>query len=289
MKFTSIGILFTTLLMGFVIGFLTNGYFVRQRIGNVREFTTEEGYKQMLMHDLGINDSQKQAILPLVKENFELVRMMNQMHYADLKNLNDSLYAQIAQKLTDNQKTKLADKRTEFKETIQKLQPVVKKNVPPTPTLKEPSNSQGTVVAPQHDTTYHQPPPKQTDSFRQRPPKQHPPGRLRPLVDWENLSEEQKDSIQQFKKLQRQRLARSNFDSLRNSAEWNMLSPYQKWWLEKQNRERQGDTTAMPPPPPRWNEQPNRNRLRPPNENNERRPPPPEQRPFRPRQGFEPR
>ena len=79
MKFTSIGILFTTLLMGFVIGFLTNGYFVRQRIGNVREFTTEEGYNNMLMNDLGITDSQKQAILPLVKENFELIRMINQI------------------------------------------------------------------------------------------------------------------------------------------------------------------------------------------------------------------
>ena len=77
MKFTSIGILFTTLLMGFVIGFLTNGYFVRQRIGTVREFTTEEGYNNMLMHDLGITDSQK--------------------------DINDSLYAQIAEQLNNSQ------------------------------------------------------------------------------------------------------------------------------------------------------------------------------------------
>ena len=290
MKFTSIGILFTTLLMGFVIGFLTNGYFVRQRIGTVREFTTEEGYNNMLMHDLGITDSQKQAILPLVKENFELIRMINQMHYADLKDINDSLYAQIAEQLNNSQKSKLENKRTEFKETIQKLQPAsVKKNVPSTPIIKKPGNNQGTAAAPQRDTAYHQPTPIQIDSIKQRPPKQQPSRRIKPLLDWENLSEEQKDSIQQFKKLQRQRLARSNFDSLRNSAEWNTLSPYQKWWLEKQNRERQGDTTAMPPPPRRWNEQPNRNRLRPPNENDERRLPPPEQRPFRPRQRFEPR
>ena len=173
MKFTSIGILFTTLLMGFVIGFLTNGYFVRQRIGTVREFTTEEGYNNMLMHDLGITDSQKQAILPLVKENFELIRMINQMHYADLKDINDSLYAQIAEQLNNSQKSKLENKRTEFKETIQKLQPVsVKKNVPSTPIIKKPCNNQSTAAAPQSHTANHQPTPIQINITRQKPQKQ---------------------------------------------------------------------------------------------------------------------
>lgn len=282
MKITSIGILFATLLIGFAIGFLTNGYVVRQRIGAVKKFTTEEGYKQMLLNDLGITDSQKQAILPLVEENFDLIRIMNQIHYADIKNINDSLYTQIAQKLNANQQLKLENKRNEFKQNIQKLQPAAKKNTPNTKPAEEPSR---TSTKPPPDTAYYAPS-KQTDTA------QHRPFRLRPLngkpllKNWQNLSQTQRDSIKQFREEQRKRLARSDFDSLRNTPEWRLLTPYQKWWLEKQDRQRKGDTTAMPPPPQRWNERPQPklydNNL--PQENNR----PPRFRDQAPRQGEQP-
>ena len=285
MKITSIGILFATLLIGFAIGFLTNGYVARQRIGTVKEFTTEEGYKQMLLSDLGITDSQKQLILPLVEENFELIRMMNQIHYADLKNINDSLYTQIAKKLNTNQQLKLADKRTEFKQNIQKLQTAIKKSTPITKPTEELNRASNKPAPP--DTVYYAPP-KQKDTlqhvpFRLRPPKQAPPPRPLPQ-NWQNLSQTQRDSIKQFREEQRKRLSRSDFDSLRNSPEWQSLTRYQKWWLEKQDRQRKGDTTAMPPPPPRWNERVTPDNNQPAQENNR----PPRFRDRPPREGEQP-
>ena len=285
MKLTSIGILFATLLIGFAIGFLTNGYVARQRIGTVKKFMTEEGYKQMLLNDLGITDSQKQAILPLVEENFELIRMMNQIHYADLKNINDSLYAQIAQKLNANQQLELENKRSEFKQNIQKLQPTTKKNTPNIKPTEEPNR---TSTKPPPDTAYYALP-KQTDtaqrrSFRLRPPKQQAPHGRPLLQNWQNLSPTQRDSIKQFREEQRKRLSRSDFDSLRNTHEWQSLTRYQKWWLEKQDRQRKGDTTAMPPPPQRWNEKPVPDNNQPPQENNR----PPRFRYQLPREGEQP-
>ena len=70
--------LLTTLLIGFVIGFLTSTQVKESRIRELRTFGSPEGFKYMMEHMLELNDEQKDAIRPVVdeyaKKNFELMK-----------------------------------------------------------------------------------------------------------------------------------------------------------------------------------------------------------------------
>jgi len=70
--------LLTTLLIGFVIGYLTSTQVKESRIRELRTFGSAEGFKYMMEHMLELNDEQKDAIKPIVdkyaKENFELMK-----------------------------------------------------------------------------------------------------------------------------------------------------------------------------------------------------------------------
>jgi len=70
--------LLTTLLIGFVIGYLTSTQVKENRIRELRTFGSAEGFKFMMEHMLELDDEQKDAIKPVVdkyaKENFELMK-----------------------------------------------------------------------------------------------------------------------------------------------------------------------------------------------------------------------
>ncbi|MCK4698727.1 MAG: hypothetical protein KAT38_00260 [Bacteroidales bacterium] len=70
--------LLTTLLIGFVIGFLTSTQVKESRIRELRTFGSPEGFKYMMEHMLELDDEQKDAIWPVVdeyaKKNFELMK-----------------------------------------------------------------------------------------------------------------------------------------------------------------------------------------------------------------------
>ena len=71
-------ILLTTLLIGFVIGYLTSTQVKENRIRELRTFGSAEGFKFMMEHMLELDDEQKDAIRPVVneyaKKNFELMK-----------------------------------------------------------------------------------------------------------------------------------------------------------------------------------------------------------------------
>lgn len=70
--------LLTTLLIGFVIGFLTSTQVKESRIRELRSFGSAEGFKFMMEHMLELDDEQKDVIRPVVdkyaKKNFELMK-----------------------------------------------------------------------------------------------------------------------------------------------------------------------------------------------------------------------
>jgi len=70
--------LLTTLLIGFVIGYLTSTQVKENRIRELRSFGSAEGFKFMMEHMLELDEKQKDAIKPVVdkyaKENFELMK-----------------------------------------------------------------------------------------------------------------------------------------------------------------------------------------------------------------------
>jgi len=67
-----------TLLIGFVIGFLTSTQVKESRIRELRTFGSPEGFKYMMEHMLELDEKQKDAIMPVVdeyaKKNFELMK-----------------------------------------------------------------------------------------------------------------------------------------------------------------------------------------------------------------------
>ena len=71
-------ILLTTLLIGFVIGFLTSTQVKESRIRELRTFGSAEGFRFMMEHMLELDDEQKDEIRPVVdkyaKKNFELMK-----------------------------------------------------------------------------------------------------------------------------------------------------------------------------------------------------------------------
>ena len=77
-KIKSVILLLTTLLIGFVIGFLTSTQVKESRIRELRTFGSAEGFKYMMEHMLELDDKQKDAIKPVVdsyaKKNFELMK-----------------------------------------------------------------------------------------------------------------------------------------------------------------------------------------------------------------------
>ncbi len=70
--------LLTTLLIGFVIGYLTSTQVKESRIRELRTFGSPEGFKYMMEHMLDLGDEQKDAIKLVVddyaKKNFELMK-----------------------------------------------------------------------------------------------------------------------------------------------------------------------------------------------------------------------
>ncbi|MCH7658312.1 MAG: hypothetical protein IIB05_08350 [Bacteroidetes bacterium] len=71
-------LLLTTLMIGFVIGYLTSTQIRESRIRELRNFGSAEGFKFMMEHMLELDDEQKEVIRPIVdkyaKENFELMK-----------------------------------------------------------------------------------------------------------------------------------------------------------------------------------------------------------------------
>lgn len=71
-------LLLTTLMIGFVIGYLTSTQIKGSRIRELRTFGSAEGFKFMMEHMLELDDEQKEVIEPIVnqyaKENFELMK-----------------------------------------------------------------------------------------------------------------------------------------------------------------------------------------------------------------------
>ncbi len=70
--------LLTTLLIGFVIGYLTSTQVKESRIRELRSFGSAEGFKFMMEHMLELDEKQKDVIRPVVdeyaKKNFELMK-----------------------------------------------------------------------------------------------------------------------------------------------------------------------------------------------------------------------
>lgn len=100
-------ILFITLLIGFVIGFLTSSRVKENRIKELRSFGSPEGFRFMMENMLELDSEQKAAIRPVfdkyAKKNFELMKDFR----GEFKELMVEFHSELTPHLTPQQIEKL--------------------------------------------------------------------------------------------------------------------------------------------------------------------------------------
>lgn len=104
-KYTAIVI--GILLIGFVIGFLTNGRLVRSRIEKIQNFYTEKGVDRGFIRALDLSPEQMEKIGPILREHAQQNRNLIDTHRAEQQALFLDLKEKIGPYLTEEQKEKM--------------------------------------------------------------------------------------------------------------------------------------------------------------------------------------
>jgi len=104
-KYTAI--VFGILLIGFVLGFLTNGRLVKYRIEKMQNFYTEKGVDRGFIRALDLTSDQMEEIGPILREHARKNRNLLHRHREDQQILFQELKAEIKPFLTEEQVEKL--------------------------------------------------------------------------------------------------------------------------------------------------------------------------------------
>ena len=113
MKSKSILIIVATLIIGFVIGFLTNGQLTKSRIQSFVKMGTCDGFKAKLYHVIRPDKSQHEAIDPILEKYAVKIHESVVKSRGGMKNINDEMIKELKPFLTDDQifRIKKANKR----------------------------------------------------------------------------------------------------------------------------------------------------------------------------------
>ncbi|OQX72462.1 MAG: hypothetical protein B6D64_15085 [Bacteroidetes bacterium 4484_276] len=103
MKFKSILIIVATLVIGFIIGFLTNGQLTKSRIQSFVKMGTSEGFKTKLYHVINPDESQQKAIEPILEKYAEKIHESVVNSRGEMKSINDEMIEELKPFLTDDQ------------------------------------------------------------------------------------------------------------------------------------------------------------------------------------------
>ncbi|MCF6170179.1 MAG: YhcB family protein [Bacteroidales bacterium] len=106
-KFTAI--ILGTLIIGFVIGFLTNGRLVKSRIDRMQSFYTEKGANRAFVHVLEPTPAQMEKIRPILQEHAVENRDLLFTYREDQEALFLHLEDELRPYLTDEQMEKLEE------------------------------------------------------------------------------------------------------------------------------------------------------------------------------------
>jgi len=103
------GIIIGTLLIGFVIGFLTNGRLVRSRIIQMQSFYTDKGANRAFIRVLDPSPEQMEKIMPILHEHAMQNRDLLFGYREDQAALFLRLEDELSPYLTDKQMEKLEE------------------------------------------------------------------------------------------------------------------------------------------------------------------------------------
>jgi len=105
LKFT--GIIIGTLIIGFVIGFLTNGRLVKSRIDKMQSFYTEKGADRAFIRVLDPTPEQMEKIRPILRHHAQQNRELLGHHRSEQQALFLELEDELRPLLTDEQMERL--------------------------------------------------------------------------------------------------------------------------------------------------------------------------------------
>jgi chemotaxis protein histidine kinase CheA len=263
MQQKAIFILLFTLCLGFGLGFLTNGYLVRQDMNKVKKFATQNGFENMI-NDLHLADSQKQKIQPLIDSNYELIQWYNDMYRQDLQDMQDSLYTAISQVLSTEQQQKLAKEKATFEQRIQKSQqekktnnstsatPTNKTNTAPSATAPSTASPSTNSTSPSNEKATSNTPATAPDASTSPPPLRPPPPHFPPPPHHRPPPFPPADSLAMLPKAERDSIIRLRYERLqrymrRNDMDTSDLRPAQKRLYQWYEQYLSGDTLSSPP------------------------------------------
>ena len=110
------GIIIGTLLIGFVIGFLTNGRLVKSRIDRMQSFYTEKGANRAFMRVLDPLPEQMEKIRPILQQHARQNKELLKHHRSEQQALFLELENELRPLLTDEQMEKLEELKYRWQE-----------------------------------------------------------------------------------------------------------------------------------------------------------------------------
>ena len=114
LKFT--GIIIGTLLIGFVIGFLTNGRLVKSRIDRMQSFYTEKGADRAFMRVLDPTPEQMEKVRPILQRHAQQNRELLTNHRVEQQALFIELENELRPFLTHEQMERLDDLKNRWRQ-----------------------------------------------------------------------------------------------------------------------------------------------------------------------------
>ena len=79
-------IIFITLMVGFIAGFLVNGSLTRNRVKNMKRFFQDEAqFEERLMGDLGLSPETQEAIRPILHNHFQQMQSLHKDFRGSMK------------------------------------------------------------------------------------------------------------------------------------------------------------------------------------------------------------
>lgn len=122
MKTKSIIIILTTLIIGFVIGFLVNGQLTKNRIQSFVKQGTHDGFKMRFFDIIDPDEAQRVAIEPILEEYAEKTNEIVESFREEMKSIHDEMIGKLEPYLNEDQIERLKDAQERF-ERNERLRP----------------------------------------------------------------------------------------------------------------------------------------------------------------------
>ncbi len=114
MKTKPVLIIITTLIIGFVIGFITNGQITKTKIDKFVKSGTHEGFKGMYYRVLQPDEEQKKSIDPILDKYGALIHENVTTMQKSMKELHQKMVIEIEPYLNEDQKLRLEESIKRF-------------------------------------------------------------------------------------------------------------------------------------------------------------------------------